>query len=56
MRLIAIEQDVRKVIPEATWITKDDYLGFDDRPVIAALVNAVKELKAELDDLKKRWL
>ena len=56
-------QNVRKVIPEATWISKDDYLGFDDRPVIAAAVCAikelhaiVKELKAELDALKKRWL
>jgi hypothetical protein len=41
-------QNVRKVIPEATWISKDDYLGFDDRPVIAALVNAIKELEARL--------
>ena len=39
-------QDVRKVIPEATWISKDDYLGFDDRPVIAAAVCAIKELHA----------
>jgi hypothetical protein len=35
-------------------VSKDDYLGFDDRPVIAALVNAVKELKAEIDALKAR--
>jgi hypothetical protein len=39
-------QNVRKVIPEATWISKDDYLGFDDRPVIAAAVCAIKELHA----------
>ena len=42
------------MIPEATWISKDDYLGFDDRPVIAALVNAVKELKAEIEKLKAK--
>jgi len=47
-------QNVRQQIPEAVWVSKDDYLGFDDRPVIAALVNAVKELKAELDALKAR--
>ena len=29
-------------------INKDDYLGFDDRPVIAALVNAIKELESRL--------
>ena len=27
-------------------INKDDYLGFDDRPVIAAAVCAIKELHA----------
>lgn len=47
-------QNVKQVIPEAVWVSKDDYLGFDDRPVIAALVNAVKELKAEIDALKAR--
>ena len=46
-------QDVRRVIPEATWISKDDYLGFDDRPVIAALVNAVKTLEARIRELEK---
>ena len=33
---------------------KEPYLTFDDRPIIAALVNAVKELKAENDVLKAR--
>jgi hypothetical protein len=41
-------QNVQRVIPEAVWVSKDDYLGFDDRPVIAALVNAVQELEARL--------
>jgi hypothetical protein len=47
-------QDVRRVIPEATWISKDDYLGFDDRPVIAALVNAVKQLSVKNNALEAR--
>ena len=47
-------QNVQKVVPEAVWVSKDGYLGFDDRPVIAALVNAIKELKAEIDVLKAR--
>ena len=47
-------QDVRRVIPEATWVSKDDYLGFDDRPVIAALVNAVKMLSEKNKALEDR--
>lgn len=31
-----------------------EYLTLSDRPLIAALVNAVKELKAENDELRKR--
>ena len=50
-------QDVQKVIPEAIvgqQVAKDgtSYLGFDDRPVIAALVNAIKELSAQITELK----
>ena len=32
---------------------KAELLNLSDRPIIAALVNAVKELKAEIDTLKK---
>ncbi len=51
-------QDVQKSIPEAVvgkQTAKDgtEYLGFDDRPVIAALVNAVKELSARIERLEK---
>ena len=41
------------MIPEATWISKDDYLGFDDRPVIAALVNAAKQQQQQIEELKE---
>ena len=47
-------QNVQKVIPEAVWVSKDDFLGFDDRPVIAALVNAVKELSARVKELEAK--
>ena len=47
-------QDVQKAIPEAVTQSKShpQYLGFDDRPIIAALVNAVKELSAKIDKLE----
>ena len=37
-------QNVQKVIPEAIGQSKDGYLTFSDRPVTAALVNAVKTI------------
>ena len=45
-------QDVQKAIPEAVWESRNGYLGFDSRPVIAALVNAVKELTARVKQLE----
>jgi hypothetical protein len=47
-----IAQEVQKVFPEAVHETKDGYLGFNMHPVNVALVNAVKELKAENDRLR----
>jgi len=41
-------QNIQKAIPEAVWEGKTGYLAFDDRPVVAALVNAVKELNARI--------
>ncbi len=46
-------QNVRGVIPEAVHTTSDGYLGFDDRPVLAAAINAIKELSARLAVLEK---
>lgn len=47
-----VAQDVQPVFPET--ISKDNmgYLGFDMSAVNVAMVNAVKELKAENDELK----
>ena len=52
-------QNVQRVIPEAIvgqQVAKDgvEYLGFDDRPVIAALVNAIHELTARIKVLEAR--
>jgi hypothetical protein len=55
-----IAQDVQRAIPEAITATEpskdgtETYLSLDDRPIICALVNAVKELKAEIEELKRR--
>jgi len=42
-------QNVQTAIPEAVSENKDGYLGLYDRPIIAALVNTIKELKTEYD-------
>lgn len=53
-----IAQDVQKAIPEAITATEkskdgtEEYLSLDDRPIIAALVNAVKELTARIKVLE----
>lgn len=50
-----LAQNVQKAIPEAiTGIEgKEGYLSFDDRPIVAALVNAVKELNLRIQKLEK---
>ena len=45
-------QNVQSAIPEAVGQTDEGLLTLSDRPIIAALVNAVKELKIEIDLLK----
>ena len=47
-----VAQEVQKVFPEAVHQSKDGYLDFNMHPVNVALVNAVKELKAENDRLR----
>lgn len=44
-------QQVQKVIPSAVGTNRDGYLSLDDRGLIAALVNAVKELNHKVDAL-----
>jgi hypothetical protein len=50
-----IAQDVQKAIPEAVGIEPHDgvdYLNLNDRPIVAALVNAVQEQQKEIEELK----
>lgn len=54
-----LAQNVQSAIPEAITATEKskanpstEYLSLDDRPIIAALVNAVKELSARLERLE----
>jgi hypothetical protein len=50
-----IAQEVETVIPEAVhYDQKDDRYSLEERPIIAALVNAVKELNAMNKDLLER--
>ena len=47
-------QNVRDNIPLGTGISADGYLSLQDRAIVAALVNSVKELEAEIVKLKKQ--
>jgi hypothetical protein len=48
-----IAQEVQEVFPEAVSEGPDGYLDFNMHPVNVALVNAVKELKAEKEALRQ---
>ena len=46
-----IAQEVKAFIPQA-YVESEDFIGLNDRPIIATLVKAVQELKQELEELK----
>lgn len=46
-----IAQEVQQVIPEAVGINPDRHLTISDRPLIAALINAVQDLSRRIDGL-----
>lgn len=48
-----IAQEVEKVIPEAVAEGEDGYLALDYNAVVAALVNAVNSLQAQINQLKE---
>lgn len=47
-----VAQDVQKVFPEAVSTNSDGYLDFNIHAINVALINAVKQLKNENDQLK----
>jgi hypothetical protein len=49
-----VAQEVQKIFPEAVSEGADGYLDFNMHAVNVALVNAVRELKAENELLKER--
>jgi hypothetical protein len=49
-----IAQDVQEFLPEAVSVDQSGYLLLDMNPVNVAMINAIKELKAENDELKAR--
>ncbi|MEI6478880.1 MAG: tail fiber domain-containing protein, partial [bacterium] len=42
-------QNVQNFIPEAVGVSSDGYLTLQDRPILAALVNAIKETSLKMD-------
>jgi hypothetical protein len=49
-----VAQDVQKVIPEAVKENEQGYLMLDGDPILWAMLNSIKELKAQNEQLKKR--
>ena len=49
-----VAQAVREVIPEAVSDTASGYLQVNSDPILWAMLNAIKQLKAENDALRAR--
>jgi hypothetical protein len=49
-----VAQDVQNVIPDAVSENDQGYLMLNSDPIIWAMLNAIKELKSENEELKKR--
>jgi len=49
-----VAQEVQKVIPEAVHEDASGYLTVNNDPIFLAMLNAIKELKAENDQLRRR--
>ncbi|TET24206.1 MAG: tail fiber domain-containing protein [Candidatus Cloacimonadota bacterium] len=49
-----VAQDIERIIPEAVEENDNGYLMINNDPIIWAMVNAIKELKSQNDELKKK--
>ena len=49
-----VAQEVQKVVPEIVVERKNGYLGVDYKRLVPLLIESIKELKQEVDDLKKK--
>ena len=49
-----IAQEVQKVLPEIVIERKNGYLGVDYKRIIPLLIESIKELRQEVNDLKKK--
>jgi len=47
-----IAQEVKEFIPQA-YVEQDGFIGLNDRPIIAALVKAIQEQQAQIEELKE---
>jgi len=48
-----VAQEVQKVVPEIVSERKNGYLGVDYKRIIPLLIESIKELKQEVENLKK---
>jgi len=49
-----VAQEVQKVLPEIVTERKNGYLGVDYKRIVPLLIESIKELKQEVNDLKKK--
>ena len=50
-----IAQEVQKVLPEIVTERTNGYLGVDYKRIIPLLIESIKELKQEINELKGSW-